>query len=136
MSTPVLPSDVVKVAPEYLEFSQDMEPGGGNEQMTNFIEIAKEFICEGKWGRPTKYVTAVSYLTAHIMKDGGIGVESNGSSSVSGPVTSERVGDLSRTYASNALTSGSQTDLMFSTTKYGRMYLALRKTLLVTPFVT
>ena len=124
MAVIISASDVTNVAPEFTCLQES--------EINAFIEIAKTLICETKWG--DKYRVAVSLLTAHLMKE--IGMGSDTSSSQSGPVTSEKVGDLAVTYGSVTAQGGSVTDNLYMTTKYGRLFLLIKKTLSITPMVT
>jgi hypothetical protein len=81
--------------------------------------LGKEF-----WG--DCYDTAVKLMTAHFVTVAG-----RGGASSSGPVTSERVGDLARSYGSFQF-DGDIDEL--STTPYGVMFITLRRTKLRTPF--
>lgn len=125
MEITITPEDVTNVAPEF----KNVE----DETIEVYIDIARDFVCVSKWGEK-KGKHAIILMTAHMMKDLGIG--SNESSSASGPVTMEKVGDLQRSYASASLTGGSTSDQLLATTKYGRQFIMLRKTLVITPMVT
>lgn len=87
-----------------------------------FIDLAKLSVNESVWG--DKYELGVAVMTAHLMtmaNSGGAGV---------GPVTSEKVGDLSRSYA-----AGDANDTLMSTA-YGKWFVQLRKELVITPLCT
>jgi len=68
----------------------------------------------------------VAYLTGHLL---AMVIQST--SGVSGNVTSEKVGDLSRNYASVSLPNMNE----YSLTNYGLEYLRLRKSLQISPMV-
>jgi hypothetical protein len=125
--------DVVKVAPEFATLAEDVD---GQTQIEDQIEFARIFVNEDKWGTGAKTVKAIAVLAAHFLKILGFG-ENAGGSSAAGPVTSEKVGDLQRTYQSSLGTMGTSTaDRLFSETSYGRTFVLLRKTILITPMVT
>lgn len=87
-----------------------------------FIEFGKTFVNESKWSN--KYKLGLILISCHLItiaNRGGTG----------GAVTSERVGELARSYGQ---ASGNGTDEMASTS-YGQQFLMLRKTLLFTPIV-
>lgn len=80
-----------------------------------FINNSKTMICQSMYGN--RYDLALSYLTAHFMKiSSDLG---------RGEVTSEKVGDLSRSYAGNT-----SFDNGYSTTPYGRQFIAIRRSLI------
>lgn len=100
------------------------------------VDLAREFVCEAKWGNDAKAKKAICLMTAHLLKDLGFGAGNSGSPNVSGPIIAERVGDLSRSYGQTSLGSGaSASEQMLITTKYGKTFLMLRKTLVTTPIV-
>lgn len=112
----VTASDVTNVASE---FSSE-----NPTRIEAFIEQARLFVCETAWGDRAK--TAIIYYTAHLLK-----LEKIEASGAAGPVTAERVGDLSRSYGQSA--GGEASEL--AQTGYGRIILQLRKGLLITPMV-
>ncbi len=76
------------------------------------------------------YTIALAYLTAHLLTvdlraSGGPTGGGGGSAGV-GPVTAERVGDLSTSYGSIGWTPRSAADADLSATSYGIRWLALR----------
>lgn len=88
-----------------------------------FITIAKLRNSESVWG--DKYDYAVALDACHEL------TMANRTGS-GGPITSEKVGDLSVGYGS--FQSG-KNQISYDLTSYGQMYINLRKTLLVTPIV-
>ena len=112
----VLPSDVTAIAKEFL-LRDDIEV---------FIEYARLFICEDKWGDKAKL--GIILMTAHLMTELDIG-------SQPGFVTSETVGDLSRGYGMPTSTGLSASDSLLMTTKYGKQFALIRKTIVTTPLV-
>lgn len=105
-----------------------------DQRIENFIEIAKLSVNEAVW--KSSYGTGLSYLTAHLLKRAGAGGGVQGGSSNAGMVTSEKVGELQRSYALPNFSGGSAEDSLLATTSYGIEYLRLRRQILVTPMVT
>lgn len=96
-----------------------------DSRVDRFIDVAGLSVAEGPWGNMAD--TAKIYLTAHLLA-----MANRGQSGASGPVTGEKVGDLSRNYAD--MTSVFKNEL--AATPYGVEYLRLRRQVLVTPMVT
>ena len=107
------PADVRIIAPEFA--------GKTDEEIQFFIDIAVLSCDEIIWG--DFYNPGVCYLTAHLL------TRSANGGSAAGPVQSEKVGDLSRTYA---VSSGGNA---LGSTAYGAEYLRLRSTLALSPVV-
>lgn len=84
--------------------------------------VAALSIKESLWGTD-KGNLALIYATAHMIKMG----ERNGSG---GQVTSEKVGDLARTFSAN---SGSEE--YWDSTSYGQEFLRIRKQIVTSPFI-
>ena len=105
-----------------------------DQRIENFVEIARLSVSEKAWG--SSYGTGLSYLTAHLLKRAGVGGGVQGGTSQAGVVTSEKVGELQRSYALPNFSGGSAEDSLLATTSYGMEYLRLRRQLLVTPMVT
>ena len=105
-----------------------------DQRIDNFVEIAKLSVAEKVWG--SSFGTGVSYLTAHLLKRAGVGGGVQGGTSNPGTVSSEKVGELQRSYALPNFSGGSAEDGLLSTTSYGIEYLRLRRQVLVTPMVT
>lgn len=110
-----------------------VDPASRHEIMKSMIELARQFVCEEKWS--LKALQAIAIMTAHLLTEMGYGDGSTGSAT-SGPVTMEKVGDLQRSYAALSSNNFSVSEQLLATTKYGRLFLALRKTIPVTPLVT
>lgn len=78
-----------------------------------------------QWGE--KADDATLWLTAHLLKiDCQI---RGGGTPVAGPISSERVGDLSRTYS---VPGGRLKDSFLASTVYGQQYLEMRKEMIGT----
>lgn len=79
------------------------------------------------WG--AVYDEAMIFYAAHFLEKiaGTSGSGGSGGGSAVGPLISQKDGDLSRTYAAPATSSGStSSDASLSSTEYGRAYLDLR----------
>lgn len=122
---------VTKLAPE---FAFMLDGSNESEEIDNIIELAQEFVNADFWGE-SKGSKAISLLTAHFLSELGFSEDAS-SGSVAGAVTSEKVGDLERKYEPVNLTKGSVSDQLYNTTKYGRQFLLLRRTLYISPMVT
>lgn len=125
MSIAVEPEDVTDVAPEFASTAE--------ESIELFIEQARIFVNESVWGEK-KGKAGIIYMACHMMKEMGLG--SGGISDGAGAVTQEKVGDLSKSYGDLGNGSRNETDKILMTTKYGKMFLLLKKTLVITPMVT
>ena len=104
---------VFDIAPELKS-----EPG---TRVDRFIELATLNVNATVWGEKTDF--AIALLTAHYLtrfNDKG-----------RGPVTSEKVGDLARSYGN--LAQGSEDELL--TTAYGEQFVEMRRSLVITPRV-
>jgi hypothetical protein len=91
---------------------------------TAYVELkileAKAQVAESVW--LTFYDLGVAYLTAHLMLVQKT-AQGPGGGATSGPVTSERVGDLSRNYGGSS--GGSASTVGLDSTIYGKEYLRL-----------
>lgn len=116
----VTPASVVETAPELA--SEDPA------RIQRFIDIAKPYVNLNTWGA-AKYDYALELFTAHLLTT-ALTSTTTGGSSGGGLVTSEKVGDLSIGYAVAAAAPDT-----LATTKYGSLFLQLRRTLLITPIV-
>lgn len=105
--------DVIDVAPELESIDTD--------RIERFIARAELRLSESFYG--DLYDEAVTYMTAHLLT-----VSQRGSSG--GAVQSEKVGDLSRTYATADYDGDS-----LSSTAYGQEVIRIRSGLLVTPII-
>lgn len=95
---------------------------GGTDQIDFYLDCACSMVNAQCWG--SKFECGVIYLAAHLM------TVANGGET--GAVTSKKIDKISVGYAS---TSFDTSDAAFSSTKYGRNYLALRETIIVFPVV-
>lgn len=89
------------------------------------IDDAALFVNSKVWG--PKYNTGWKYFTAHLLKSSPT---STGAGGAVGPVTAERVGDLSTSYGQLSISSQDH-----SSTSYGRIFDQLMRTLLKTMII-
>lgn len=94
-----------------------------------YVGVAVSRVNSTVWGDCAEYAQAL--LMAHMLASSGSGASDGGSS---GAVTSESVGDLSRSYGSVDVKSDG--DKMLAQTKYGREFLALRAECVVPASIT
>lgn len=91
------------------------------------LELYQDLVSKKRFGR--FYERAVALLMAHQLKLNQIireDAETGGDTLTKGNVTSEREGDLQRSYGNIGVT-GSDEDYLLQKTIYGRLFLALRK---------
>lgn len=103
-------------------------------RMQALIDIANLSVNQKVWG--SSYAPGIAYLVAHLLKRSGTATGVSGGSSQAGTVSSEKVGELQRSYAAPNLSGSSGEDALLSTTSYGIEYLRLRRQILITPMVT
>ncbi len=108
MSTPA----VVKGIASNLSSKDDAE-------LEMYLDLAKAWVSESVWG--SRYSAGLAYMAAHLATVASRGDKGN--------LTSESVGSVSKSYASHG------TDDL-ATTSYGATFLSLRKTLVLTPFIS
>lgn len=96
-----------------------------DSRISILISIASKSVSEGVWGDLTD--PATGYLTAHLLA-----MSKRGASGGSGPVTMEKVGELSRGYGQLSVDGNAE----LASTVYGAEYLRLRRMILVTPMIT
>lgn len=107
---------VQTIATEFASLDDDI--------IQSYIDIALNYVSLSYWGEERfNYIHAL--MTAHLMKSGDA-AGSGGSSG--GPVSSERLGDISTSYAVTASASDS-----LSSTRYGSLIRQLSKAILKTP---
>lgn len=131
MANTIVPPILADIAPEIPQG----DSGPNDARMQRFIGYAQPQVNPAAWGvpgtvaAPSKADLALAYLTAHLMtRRGGAAAQAPGA------LTQEKVGDITTTYASPA---GAEKDSEkeYNTTAYGKMYLALRRTIPTTPLV-
>ena len=89
-----------------------------------YIDSASLSVNVNRWGNKSEW--GIAYLTAHLLT-----LLNRGGNGQSGPVTQEKVGDLSRTYAPTSAISNSD----YASTSYGQEFLRLRKSIFSTIMV-
>lgn len=101
----------VVVAPEYAAMS--------DAEISAFANEAAHEVSKTQFG--LRYERAWALMTAHLIKVTKLG---NGSGGAVGEIKSTKVGQLSRTYATE---STSSTKDSYNLTKYGKEFIRLRK---------
>jgi hypothetical protein len=108
-------------AQDIKNYAQEMQ-SEGNQRIEMFIEFGRLFVSETKFGAKSKL--GIILITCHLItmanRDG-----------TGGAVTSERVGELARSYGQASGNSNQE----LASTAYGQQFLMLRKTLVITPLV-
>ena len=114
LTIPAMPEDVVS-----------------DEELAVDIEFYSDYVSERVFGK--LYPKALSYFIAHMrtLNDEIVSVVSAGgtaadSSLLSGTITSEREGDLQRSYASPTSSSSSDYEALLQRTIYGQLFLQIR----------
>lgn len=116
LTIPAMPADVVSDA-----------------ELASDIDVYRVFVSEKRFGE--LYPKALSYFIAHMRTLNDMiasavadGSNAGDSSLMMGAVTSEREGDLSRSYADGSGTSAGDSDYesLLKKTMYGRLFLQLR----------
>jgi uncharacterized protein DUF4054 len=118
--------DVIAIASELADLNEDAQD--------MILAYVNDWVQPIPFGgeASSKLRLARAYLAAHYGS-----LTSQGGSTSAGPVISETVGDISRTYASGVSTALSSGDALLDSTVYGKNYRALlRGSLARLPFVT
>ena len=104
-----------KIAPEFGDKADD--------EIEVYLDIYSDFVSSSYFG--TLYDKALCFYTAHRITVAGIAADEGAESSAltAGAITSEKEGDLQRSYASSTTTS----DTELNSTYYGKMYLEIQK---------
>jgi len=105
--------------------------GVSTATLDQFILIATGVHTASAWSVGT-YATAMAYYAAHLltMADAAAAspsAASAASATAGGPVSSKREGSRAIAYASPVSSAGTAEEAQLMETKYGRLYLALRK---------
>lgn len=124
----VTPADLIKLAPEFTSLNTS-----NPTMIETMISTARSFINEDTFGE-TRGKTALIFVASHLLTELS-GEDGSGTSNVAGAVTMDKVGDLQRSYAAVDTSNLSASEKMFSTTKYGRLFIQLRKTVHISPRV-
>lgn len=115
----------------------DLPGVSGVPYVTAKIEEATSQVDATAWG--TRRDLGIAYLTAHLIlaQASAQSTSLSGSTLVTtGPVNSERVGDLSRSYGTGGSSSSSgSAQTSYESTIYGKEYARLLRTLATTPVI-
>lgn len=111
----VTPADIKELFPEFAATA--------DARIQLFIDQSTLSVNTAVWGNKADF--AIQYLTAHLLT-----VVNRGGGGAAGPITSEKVGDLQRSYA-----SGGAVAHELGSTGYGMEFLRLRRSLHITPRV-
>ena len=122
----VTKTDITNVAPEFASVAE--------ETFDTFIDIARSLVIESIWGE-ARGKKGIIFMTAHLLAEGGFGLGGGSGSGPVGAVTMEKVGELQRSYSAINPQGMSAMDSLISTTKYGKTFVMLRKTIVSTPLV-
>lgn len=106
-------------------------PGAEDVFINDMIAWAVECVDEDIWG--DKCTQGIATLAAHFIQLNR-SVDNGGTGGGTGAITTEKVGDLQRSFAQPASSSPSD-DMALSETSFGRMYQSLRKRLSRSPLV-
>lgn len=101
-----------------------------NAKLEIFIGLATLRVAPSVWGAAAQYATAL--LTAHMIAAGGGAGGSGGAAG--GALSSESVGDLSRSFST--VGSAGTGDQEYMTTRYGIAYVELRRETFATALAT
>lgn len=114
LTIPAMPADVVS-----------------DEELASDIEMYRDYVSEKRFGR--LFPKALSYFIAHMRTLNDIiaaavsaGGTAGDSSLLAGTITSEKEGELSRSYAAPSTSSSSDYDAVLKKTMYGQLFLQLR----------
>ena len=99
--------------------------GVPSKKINAWAEFASHRVDEKAWGKCAD--EAIYYLTAHMLASTG-GIGGSGGANA-GPVTSESVGQLSRSYGQ--VNVGNGNDELLATTRYGQQFIELRRTCVI-----
>jgi len=94
---------------------------------TNWLVLAAEYLDSSLWG--SRYSKGVAFLAMHFMARAGLSSEESTAGSgggAAGAVTSEKAGDVARSYGKASVKPGETSDEDLMGTKFGRMFLDLR----------
>lgn len=128
MAIAITAAEIIAMAPEFTGLTQP--------EADVAIALAREFVSEAAWKTDAKAKQALILMTCHILKELGIAETGTGSDGSRGQVISERVGDLQVSYGQMNLLGSSEGSKLLMSTKYGSMFLMLRRTLGLSPRVT
>jgi hypothetical protein len=117
---PYTPPDAAAVKARFPEFADVADA-----RITAVIEEAMRWVDES-W-LEADYAPAIRFLTAHMLATEGALVSPSAPTATSGPVTSDKIGDASTSWAARAGVAGrAGSDADLATTAYGERFLELR----------
>lgn len=122
---PVSYSDIIAFASEFSTVP--------SQTISTYIVYASLSVNVSVWRYKADFATIL--LTCHLLKMKSVADAIAGSGS-SGPVISEKVGDLSRTYGAFVSGAAGKDPTSLGQTTYGQEFLRLQKSLIITPMVT
>lgn len=115
--------ELLAIAPEFSSES--------STRLNAFLDIARLFVNPRTWGNKTD--TGVIYYAAHLLSTTPTATGSTGATTTRGPITQEKVGDISTSYGGASTTVSSSTRTSFSASSYGQIFEQMMKTLVITP---
>lgn len=120
-------ANIIAIAPEFTNVPQGV--------FDIVIPMAQAYVAEAVW--VAKADQGVTWMSCHILKTLGYGDDEAGQNAGpnTGAVTQEKVGDLQRSYSALQLKGTSDFDTVLSLTRYGQMFIMLRKTIATSPLV-
>lgn len=118
------PSDIKAYAGQFAELE--------NNKIQLYINYAKLSVPQKKWAE--KYDFGLLLLTCHLLTLALID-EASSKKGTLGAVTSEKVGELARTYGDGGGQQSSTNGDSLNQTSYGKEFLRLQRSLVKTPFV-
>lgn len=115
--------ELLAIAPEFSAESPT--------RLNAFLAIARLFVNPRTWG--TKTDTGVIYYAAHLLSTTPTATGATGATTARGPISQEKVGDISTSYSAGGSTTTSSTRTSFSASSYGQIFEQMAKTLVITP---
>ena len=116
-------SDVLAIAPEF-----SSEP---TSRIDALIAVATQFVNPRAWGAKTDI--AIIYYTAHLLSVTPNSSGTTGASTARGPISQEKVGDISTSYSAASSSTSSSSRSSFNASSYGQIFEEMKKTLVITP---
>jgi hypothetical protein len=119
----VTSSDVLAIAPEFSSESPS--------RINALIAVATQFVNPHAWGPKTDI--AIIYYTAHLLSVTPSASGATGASTARGPISQEKVGDISTSYSAGGSSVSSSSRTSFNASSYGQIFEEMKKTLVITP---
>jgi hypothetical protein len=119
----VTSSDVLAIAPEFSSESPS--------RINALIAVATQFVNPHAWGPKTDI--AIIYYTAHLLSVTPSASGATGASTARGPISQEKVGDISTSYSAGGSSVSSTSRTSFNASSYGQIFEEMKKTLVITP---